>query len=158
MTDDLLEALADLAAQLAAVEKERDEAADSYEITLARMAENCTERQGERDALAARVAQLEGALLPTAENVKATADEYCRRAGYKVGIVFITEQVLVAIRQRAGLGGEEGTHCPSWRSAPILAEACEVIRELLEATPATQEEAAAVAGAIDFLKRAEGGK
>jgi hypothetical protein len=35
----------------------------------------------------------------------------------------------------------------------LLAEACEVIRELLEATPATQEEAAAVAGAIDFLER-----
>jgi hypothetical protein len=75
---------------LAAVEKERDEAADSYEITLARMAENCTERQGERDTLSARVAQLEGAL----GKVIIIAHDY---RIYDIEVV-----------ARAGLDGKEG--------------------------------------------------
>lgn len=42
------------------------------------------------------------------------------------------------------------------RPLPTLAEACEVIRELMDATPATQEWAAVMNSADDFLKRVEG--
>jgi bacterioferritin-associated ferredoxin len=76
----------------------------------------------ERDALAARVAQLER-IVELARIVVKTSDSDTCSADAQTEASF------------------------------ALAEACEVIRELLEATPATQEEAAAVAGAIDFLER-----
>ncbi len=87
-----------LHAQLATVRKQADE--------LLRLHD---EVEREREAALARVAKLEAALEPTAENVRAIAialsmPNISPRGQHR----YHAERVLSAIRRRAGLDGEEG--------------------------------------------------
>lgn len=107
---DALDECAALRVQLAAVEKERDEAGERYEQTLVHMAENCAERCKERDAANERVRALEAALEPTAEVRREYVIELMANAEFDetADAIVAMDGLLHAVRARAGLMKEGG--------------------------------------------------